>query len=731
MNGHSERNLALREMNHILQKIFHSVKCIPNEILWLALLDPSHDSIVAAAVENPRLAEEYGEKAAGIAGMRIRLLEHLGRTSEAVPSSYGRCAPLAIYHVEITVLREQLAQCLRLAAFLSLSQSTLRGSRQVNTLHQSLSTLRCKYLKLLCSIFVSKMNISPLPKDENRDDVNSDFAYFFGLFFHVLGSKDPLNVSIPSEWKYKTPTVRDFNVIAACFEEHIRNSDAATATQLLEILSIFATRMGSSAITAMVEINWKSMNKEFVDVESVSVISAPAVFTIALQKHGFTDDHPLERSIKAAVARLVRSWYKPGVKHVYLTQALGRQWGLLALQPREHSLFVTHVDLLLEKMVELLGDVEESDISEHPLLKDTMEALKDSDDDDDGEYHPPIERQYRKPTLPTPEGFPCLNSSNFSHYFDVVLRMVVLRVCLFSISDEASRVSDQSKLNDHPVHELENFINVFGDLMELLKNRIHVFPKSAIPSIISTSKCMLVISTEKLLEFIEWRNSQPISLSEENSGLPDIASTSVLKSLLDVLGINVVGRLRSLFMAPSNTKQLSEDELHRLFGHGNVSKVKSLSKKVEQVFELLCDKSDTYNLGHVKVHPEEQFSNTHDCEEHGSKRRRTSHNVLRKFENSTSACATSDQNVKEPTERSKPQQRPLRQLALINNMNVGESAIEDSEDEESYMDDDDDDDDDASSGDGDDFGVSGDWGQDSGSDEDEEYGLVQQLTLTS
>jgi hypothetical protein len=717
-------------MNCTLNKIFFSEIYFPNEILWLSLLDSSHDSIIVASVENPVLSEECVKKAAGIAGMRIKILEHLGAASEASPSRHARGAPLASSHFEITVLTKHLVKCLRIAAFLSLSLRTLQKSRQLSALNQILSTLRCEYLRLLCSVFVSRMNLSQLPNNLNGDEVDSDFTYFFVLFLDVLGSKDPRNVPIPTQWKDRTPTVEDFNIIAACFEEHIRSTDAATATQLLEILSIFATRLGSNSITTMVGINWKSMQTKFVDAESVSVTSAPAAFTIALQKHGFMDINQLEGSFKVAVSRLVRSWYKPVEKHVYLTQALGRHWGLLALQRREHSLFVAHVDLLLEKMVELFDGVEESDTSEHPLSKDTEEAVGDSDDDDDGEYRPPVERQYRKPSLPTPKDFPCLNSSNFAHYVDIVLRMIVLKISLFSISDAASNVSCQSNLDDHPIRELESFINVFGDLMELLKSTIHMFPKSAIPSIITTSKCMLVVCTKKMEEFLEWRNSLPIPLLEENSGLTDVGSTSVLKSLLDVLGIHVVGRLRSLFIAPLSTKQFAETELRRLFGHGNVSKVKSVRKNIERLFEFLCEQSDTYNLGIVKVHLGEQ--STHDCEEPGSKRRRTSRNVLLNLAHSTSLYATSDQSGKDTLQGSIPHNRAVerRHLALTNTTNVGGSTIEDAEDEESYMDDDDDDDD-ASSEDGEDFGVSGDWGHNSGSDEDEESGLVQQLTLTT
>ena len=209
------------------------------------------------------------------------------------------------------------------------------------------------------------------------------------------------------------------------------------------------------------------------------------------------------------------------------------------------------------------------------------------------------ETNKRKPSIPSSEAFPCLTSSSFSTYFDILLKMVVASVALFSIIDEV----DTSRANSgNPFCRLGDLLELFGSLIELYKDSFQMFPKSIISSILDSSKLMLDISMEKLEECREWRSTEPMLPPDAN--VFDIADQQFLKDLIDTIGLDVIGRLRKLCSGRSGNisegkveDNRCEDELRIAFFGNGIQKVRRLSRGVEHALEELQQISNEHRFG--------------------------------------------------------------------------------------------------------------------------------------
>ena len=278
-----------------------------------------------------------------------------------------------------------------------------------------------------------------------------------------------------------------------------------------------------------------------------------------------------------------------------------------------------------------------------------------------------------------------LSSSSFSVYCDVVLRLVVTTVCIFSIIDHQCTVDN---LYEHPVRRLEELLKIFADLSRLHSNYHQHFRKTVHPSIVRTQKTMLNVCIEKVQQFITWRNSQPaITADAVEEGVEDVASTAYLKELIDGIGTHVVEILR-------------------------VSDSRSLRHRAEQTSVHFGKISKGYGLGEIDLK---------------SRPRNTA--TMTAAAGSTSATATSTSTPTDSAEmlpRSSIRRKNNHGSNRMNN-NHDDSLYSQDEEEEDGEDGDLDYDSSDSS-----FGVKGDWGLQNDDDysEDEESSSLVELMVT-
>jgi hypothetical protein len=223
-----------------------------------------------------------------------------------------------------------------------------------------------------------------------------------------------------------------------------------------------------------------------------------------------------------------------------------------------------------------------------------------------------------------------------------------------------------------------------------------------------------------------------LSPEQVDSGVFDIADQQFLKYLIDTIGLDVIGRLRTFCSGrssiPTEGREDNRSEVEirvTFFGHGN-QRVKSLSRKVEQVLEELQQISSEHRFGEVNT----EYKEERDDEPPLSKRRRIDHtnNDDLHFDASTIEESDRPSNPAISGKAQRAKSNPSTSTRPHIRVAVGEQAVGDSEDEDSFHEYND------SSSDEDAFGVRGDWGNehDSAGDDTSSYSLIhEEITVTN
>lgn len=657
--------------------------------------------------------------------LRLNLIKHLATiTSYAIPTE--RNGTPALSEESASVFRRDIVQCLRLTSFLLLNFPIMKEAMESNELIESLIELISEYLRLVCAILISKTDL-----DQTSETNNSDFLNIFGLYLSIVGSKQPLNHTYEGRTSSDSFTVKDFSILLSSFQVHIGDHHTSITSQLLETLSVFAARSGSSILKCMIDIHWNAtfLSKYTHDAKHKDITGAPFVLVELLKSlsrynpQGYINTTAKESCSHQTITKLMKHRFNKSLeRHQYLLRSMCRHWGLLALSPRGINLIAKFLNTLLGKLIEYLKDIDDCLVGQKVDSKDN-EALSD-DDEEDGEYLPPSTSMplVYKPSIPTICDFVCLTSYSYPVYLDMLMRMTVSSIALFSIPEETSIFKQPATTFNrlHPVYELERMAIVYGSVVKLYKDKFHIFPKSLLSSIINISKCMLDVSIAKSQEYVEWRNCQPVLLVEEGDSRGfDLASTTFLKKLLDTFGLHVIGTLRTFCCVHLGSTAIQGEKTIQMqkgdqlfFGKAAMPGLKSLARKTERTFEFLSQTSDRYSTGEVKTDNKVQHAPKFE-HEGSTKRFGLQPEEFSKTGQSSTIEDSSDSRVGEELQKEKVniidsssirKRGPHRSAPTLT---VGDDDPSYSEDEESFIDDDDE----SSSSRSDAFGVSGDWGQ--------------------
>eukprot|EP00536_Pseudo-nitzschia_multiseries_P016582 jgi/Psemu1/299294/fgenesh1_pm.1155_\ len=573
----------LREAN---VRFFHSTRIISSRVLWISLTDSSNDSLIISAVNNSQQGQTF-ESIFDVVQMRLNLIEHLVTCIAFTPFTGCQKNHEVFHEKNQLLLQRYVIRCLRLASFLLLKLPLIKEAKATHTSTEILIKLISAYLRLVRTILISRTGIQH-PKQLKRSD--DDIGHYFSLYVSVIGSKQPLTSTVEYMVDTGQLTTKDLKALVCSFRVHVRDYHDSITSQLLETLSIFAARSESSILTSVIDFHWNAtfMCNYSNAVDHMSSLGPPFALTKLLKslspssQYGFSIACAEDRYKHKTVMKLMNCRFnKFGERNLFLIHSICRHWSLLALSPRKISLFTSFLETLLEKLVEYLKDVD--DFSKE---KDSKEG-EELSDDEDGEYRPPSSTSvFRvcKASIPSPGEFKCLTPTSYPIFFDIVLRTTVSSISLFSLPEAMSNFEKPlaASCRHHPVDKLQSMIAVYGSLIQLYKDKFHVFPKLIFSSVVHASKCMLDISASKVQEYIEWRNYQPVHPFQDSAEFFDPASTSFLKNLLDTFGIHVVGSLR-------------------LFCSMRSEATKSLLRKVERIFDFLSQTSNRYDTGEIRT----------------------------------------------------------------------------------------------------------------------------------
>lgn len=696
------------------------------------MTDSSHDVLIISSLDNPN-SKEKTEILSVVVDIRINLIEHLA-TGVISTSSNSSSTALAVLKINPSILRQYIARCLRLASFLLLKLQSVQDTNISDASIDSLTKLTSEYLRLICRILISKIDL-----DQSSETDKDDFVYFFGLYLSLIGSKQPLNDAIHYKANNGTFTLNQFKILVSSFQDRIGCCHTSIASQLLETLSIFAARSESSILHHMLGVHWgatfMSKHAHFVSSKNTT-IDTPFALLKSLKTpsrsalRDFTDLTAEERRAhELAVNLMIGRFCKSGERNLFLVHSMCRHWGLIALLPRRTTLFTDFLKTLLGKLLDFLKGVDKG--NEQSIVLKNKEESTDDDDDEDGEYFPPsLAPQISKLSIPTLGDFTCLTSSSYPIYFDMLLRMTVSSIAVFSVPGIMCSFKKPivASRRLHPVYKLEQMIVVYGSLIKLYKEKFQMFPRFLLPSIICTSKYMLDISITKVHDYVEWRNSQPVLPTEDkNPGVFDMASTSFLKNLLDTFGLHVIGKLRAFCYVYSESAGSQKERKSPVgknqqlfFGKAAMPRINSLSRKVEGALEFLCQTSSRYNTGDVKTKC--TLQDTYGNTERVTKRLRFEPKESLLSDNSTTGDESSERmigkNIEEveTLEGSLPVGKSSHNRSTLST-SIGDYEPGDSENDESSIDDE-------SSSRSDAFGVSGNWGQDTSEEESDSILLV-------
>jgi len=691
--------LVALHLTESLTKLLYSTEYIPKKVLWICLTDSSHDALIVSAVKNLQHIEAL-EPISEVVKLRLNLIKHLATiTPYAIPTKYD--GTHSTQEESSSIFRRDIARCLRLTSFLLINFPFMKEAMESDELIESFIKLVSEKLRLLCAILISKIDL-----DQSSETSNNDLSYIFDLYLSVVGYKQPLNRTYEGKPINDSFTVNDFNILVSSFQDHVGDHHTSITSQLLETLSVFAARSGSRILHCMIDIHWNATfrskytngakHRDATDSPFVLVklLKSLSCFSPQGEMNTTSEEYRSHQTITKLMKHRCNKFLE---RHQYLVRSMCRHWGLLALSPRSRriELFANFLNTLLDKLVEYLRDIGDC------LIRKKVDSKKKEElSDDDGEYLPPttsIPSVY-KPSIPTSCDFICLTSSSYPVYLDMLMRMVVSTMALFSIPGEMSsfKKDPTASYTLHPIYELERLAIVYGSLVKLYKDKFHIFPKCLLSSIINISKCMLDVSVTKSQEYIEWRNCQPVLLAEEEySGGFDPASTTFLKKLLDTFGLYIIGTLRTFCCVHSGSISIQGESIIQiqkgkklLYGKIAMPGIRSLARKIERTFELLSQTSNRYSTGEIKTDNTVHHTPQH---EHKGSEIEISGELQKEIENKIDSSADRKRDFDRST-----------LIPIVGNYDRSES-----EDEESFIDNDDE----SSSCRSDEFGVSGDWGQ--------------------
>ena len=575
-------------------------------VLWYCLVDPSHDSCLIKKIESEVMSSnapstEFEDHYDVILGFRLGILQHLTSHLQRFSGRSRSGSAMTPPHVllkELARMQPFFAQCLRLATFLL--------SKLPEVLGADLDTIRAKRLALLTAAYFRLLLVSmEICLDIQRDgslETNQHNTHllgpgqFFVLYRSIMGAERPLTDAITMADDVVHNPV-SFKSVLQSFRRYLTKCrDTTVVTEMLETLSVLALHSNEDeAVIEMVRISWTAFHSKFLDDGATSGPVIPFALTEALNRFSpgaMLNSNPT--TIKDAAIRetLLKSAFcntKVQENQSFLVQGMLRHWGFLVLSEHLYQSSADHLHQLFASLQSFLGEAHESIGPKQRIQKDENRS------GDDDEYLPPKRSRSIKPTTVLPEPvIPGLNQCSYFAYFQTLLDITVSSCALFRIKDDGDWIDSMNG----PYTPLSNLVETFGSLVDLFRQRMHIFPRQCFASVLNACRSMLNVALAQSTQCIEWRSSQPVLAVEKIEVKAfDPASVQNLGNVFDAFGIYVVGTLDALCGSIESMGISTADPANGIVpGLSQKQKVKALRLKVNKVCSYLQKSAAEHNL---------------------------------------------------------------------------------------------------------------------------------------
>ncbi|KAG7372268.1 hypothetical protein IV203_018411 [Nitzschia inconspicua] len=679
--SHSGKSEAAEQIDKVFQHFFSSESYVDIKAVWIALSDTEHDAFVISSLDGKDVPDLSDGHLQSIFHMRLCMLSDLSCRLKAGirPENLSSDA---------SEFRQRMARFLRMASFLSLRAQNMNEAVANMPILTLVENLSLGYFRLLHNVLVSMSNISINTSTAEEDYV----AFFFNLYFSLVRSEDPMNDAIHQDSDIKLSSIEHFKTLGISCIDICQRCTSRVANQLLETLSVFAIKASHiipEVLDSMIDLHWEVMKVKFHSTHSM--IINETLFGMDVFVHRFvTCRLPSESNVKRLRETLFQltSTESQSEEHWWLAHHMCRHWCLVALSQRRTELLVDHLARFLSELRDYLEDNDKPQEISVPVAIFTTETAKPDRTDGVNNSMPRTDR-----TFPSSDSFPSLTSDTCAEYFETLLKLTVVSIEIFLVEDEIEDYRSHSSRSLHPFAILENYFEMCGTLVEILKNDTFVlFPETIPTSVMKALKLLLDVSTEKIETCIDWQFSNGRS-KELMTGAPDLAAgAGVLKDLIDIFCVEIIGSMERLC-----TEKKSND-----------NRTASLSRKIGKVFDGVRRACLEFDLGDVKT----QYSDVSDNDAEPKSKRRKTEVLKPQFDAST---------IEEPQEQDGTEKKA--------NDNVdyhGENV-----DEEASASGNSDEDDSSASCD---FGVSGDWGHGNHSEDisgdDDSSRQLGEITIT-
>ena len=424
-----------------------------------------------------------------------------------------------------------------------------------------------------------------------------EFLHFQLLYKSILGAGNPLKEAIQVDSNIHSRSKLAFRNLVSAFVTHLNICyDQEIAIQLLETLSVFSIAPQGIATVEMVRLSWKALQSKYSNGAVLLNFQVPFAFLAALKKlvpsalSSSAEKNAAERAVYDTIVKLAFRKSRIYEKNSFLLHGMLRHWGLLALSMGNTGLFYEHLYQIFSNLQNFLVEVKE------PSATNLIISRGDDTSDEDGEYIPPFARREYKVVLPSSE-VPGLGDVSFAIYYDILLQMTISAIAIFSVSRQSKEGAFSTPSG--PFRELEYLFEIYGKMIELYMEKIRIFPRGIFSVVLKASKCLLSVTMYQLRDCVSWRNSQPVHPTENGMYTNDPASIKFLEMLLDVIGMNVVGKLLSFC---KKVDYISGGSNH--FGAGGSQSLKPLRIGSARVRNELQRIAQAYNLAEPKTNQE-------------------------------------------------------------------------------------------------------------------------------
>lgn len=563
--------------------------------LWICLADPSHDAVIINSVQFQSPSMEVDgipiqSDLELVLNFRLKILEHLYQKliskTPNMENSGDPCELELPMAEELSKIRPFFAQSLRLASHLSLSLPGKQGSER----HTKISQLTAAYFRVLMLTLV--LCVEGENSDGGKSSENVGYAELSNLYRDILGADEPLTATVVD---YKeSGNEGDFGSLQKSFLAHLQIcEDASIATALVETLSVLAVHSEDrKALTEMAHLNWAFLHSNFSVLNSLSVDVPPFCFSQAIRrimpKSKFSAKCRSRReiAIQETVLKAAINKSKVHREDALIVQGMVRHWGILALVGEPASLFVDHLHQLHTNLATFLANVDQT------RIPTGRTHVLDDIGTDDAEYLPPIAKvQEQKPDLPE-SNVPGLHSLSFPLYLQLLLDLTVGAAAVFSVSGN----DDTIDRKNGPFVQLENLAETFGCLVEIYRTRVHIFPPKILPSVLNSCRSMLNVISFQCALCVEWRSSQRVPTTDQLKAESfDPSSVHYLQEMLDNLEYHVLNNVSLLCDSVDLHTTTGHDSSGRLFGPTQKQKVNAVRVKTRSISVEL----ENYAIAHT------------------------------------------------------------------------------------------------------------------------------------